>query len=78
MATKLGGYLFKRESDYQAAKDALYNQMYSDYNNSDKIYFYGGYSYGGGGYLIEIYDECSDPRLAGKICSTYNGEPYNR
>jgi hypothetical protein len=75
MATKLGGYLFKRESDYQAAKDALYNQMYSDYNDSDKIYFYGSY---GSGYLIEIYGECSDPRLAGRICSTYNGDPHNR
>lgn len=75
MATKLGGYLFKREADYQAAKDAIYNQMYSDYNDSDKIYFYGSY---GSDYLIEIYSECSDPRLAGKICGTYNGDPYNR
>ena len=75
MATKLGGYLFKRETDYDAAKDAIYKQMYSDYNNSDKIYFYGSY---GSDYLIEIYSDCSDPRLAGQICGTYNGEPYNR
>lgn len=75
MATRLGGYIFKRDVDYEKAKEVLYDQMYGDYNDSDKIYFYGSY---GGEYLIEIYSECSNPRLVGQICSAYNGEPYNR
>lgn len=75
MATKLAGYLFHSSDAYEAAKGSLYNQMYSDYSNSDKIYFYGSY---GSDYLIEIYDECSDATLAGKICRANGGENYNR
>lgn len=73
MSTKLGSYVFKRDVDFEKAKESLYNQMSGDYNNSDKIYFPSSY---GNDYIIEIYSECSNPRLVGQICSTYNGEPY--
>jgi hypothetical protein len=75
MATKLGGYIFSNSDSYEAAKDSLYNQLYSDYRDSDKIYFYGSY---GSDYLIEIYSDCSDAQLAGQICRTFGGKPYNR
>lgn len=75
MATRIGGYLFKREGDFEAAKGAIYNQIYEDYYDSNRISFYGSY---GDGYLIEIYNECSNPKLVGQICSSYGGEPYNK
>jgi len=74
MATKLGSYIFSSEESYEAAKNSIRDQMYQDYNSSDKIYFYGRY---GSDYLIEIYSDCSDSQLAGQICRTYGGKPYN-
>jgi hypothetical protein len=75
MATKLAGYLFHSDDAYEAAKGILYNQMYSDCNNPDKIYFYDNY---GSDHLIEIYSECSDTALAEEICNANGGESYSR
>ena len=39
MADRRSTYVFDREQDYEDAKNHLYHEMYSDYNNSDCIYF---------------------------------------
>lgn len=54
MATKRSTYLFSNEEDFNQAKKHLYHLMYEDYNDSDKIYFYGSW-----GSCYEFnWDEC--------------------
>ena len=62
MADRRSTYVFDREEDYNDCRDHLWREMYSDYNDSDCIYFYGWW---GGEYRIDIMSECSDaPRVA--------------
>lgn len=82
MATRRSTYLLHREEDFQDVKDHLYREMYSDYNDSDKIYFYG---YWGSCsrfdwdqcYKIEIWSDCSDPVKAASIIKEHGGRYYD-
>lgn len=70
MADRRSTYVFERESDYEDAKNHLYDKMYSDYYDSDKIYFEGYY---GGVYEISIMEDCSDPERVASICREHRG-----
>ncbi|MBQ3605667.1 MAG: hypothetical protein II990_05375 [Muribaculaceae bacterium] len=82
MATRRSTYLFRSESDYNDLKDHIYRVMYSDYNDSDKIYFYG---YWGSCskfdwdecYRIDIYSDCSDVELAVSLIREHGGRYYD-
>lgn len=69
MATRIGVFYFKEESDYNNAKDDIYNQMYSDYGYP-KVEIVGYY---GGEYRIDVWDECSDDTKAFSICRRHRG-----
>ena len=75
MVRKIGSYKFSNEIDYNAAKDEIYYRMCSDYNNFNKIYFHENYD---SDYLIDVYNECTDPCLVEQICLVCRGEPYNK
>lgn len=82
MATRRSSYLFYREEDYQDVKDHLYREMYSDYNDSNKIYFYGYYGNCSRFdwdqcYKIEIWSDCSDPIKAASIIKEHGGRYYD-
>jgi len=68
-------YVFKTESDYDEARDHLYHEMYSDYNNSDCLYFYG--SWGSDCWRIDIYSDCSDAPKAADIMREHRGKYYS-
>ncbi len=70
MTARRSTYFFPTEKDYQKAKDHLYNKMYQDYQNSDKLYFEGRY---GDEYVISIMEYCSNPELAASLCREHNG-----
>lgn len=82
MATKRSTYVFKNEEDFQDAKNHLYRELYHDYNDSDKLYFYG---YWGSChrfdwedcYKIEIWSDCSNPILAASIIKEHGGRYYD-
>lgn len=82
MAERRSTYLFQQESDYNDARDHIYRQMYGDYNDSNKIYFYG---YWGSCakfdwdtcYRIDIYDDCSDAGKAADIFREHRGRFYD-
>ncbi len=71
MARRRSTYFFPTEYDYEKAKQHLYDKMYQDYHDSDKLYFEGRY---GDEYVISIMEYCSDPRYAASICGEHNGE----
>lgn len=75
MANRRSTYVFDRESDYDDAKDHLYREMYSDYNDSDCIYFYG--SWGSDYWRIDIYSECSDAPRVADIIREHRGKYYD-
>lgn len=74
-------YVFPTEEDYNDAKDHIYQKMYHDYYDSDKIYFIG---YWGSCsrfdwdqcWCIRIEDDCSDPELAASIFREHRGRYY--
>lgn len=78
MAERRSTYVFPNESDYEDARDHIYREMYSDYNDSDRIYFYG---YWGSCskfdwercYRIDIYSDCSDAPHAADIFREHRG-----
>jgi hypothetical protein len=74
MATKLAEYKFTNEAEFEGVKGRIFKELCSDYNYWTKIEF-SVFSYGEG--FVRIYDECSNPSLAGQICRTFGGVPYN-
>lgn len=78
MAERRSTYVFPDVSDYEDAKDHIYREMYSDYNDDNKIYFYG---YVGSCskfgwercYRIDIYSDCSDAPRAADIFREHRG-----
>lgn len=70
MAARRSTYFFPTERDYEQAKDHLYDNMYQDYQNSDKLYFEGRY---GDEYVISIMEYCSDPEMAASLCREHRG-----
>lgn len=70
MAKRRSTYFFPTEKDYEDAKNHLYDKMYQDYQNPDKLYFEGYY---GGEYVISIMEYCSDPELAASLCREHRG-----
>ncbi len=82
MATKRSTYLFQSEADYEEVKEHLYRAMYSDYYDSNKIYFYG--SWGSCSkfdwdicYRLDIYSDCTDPERVASICREHRGRWYD-
>lgn len=74
MSEKRSTYFFSNREDYDEARDHLYRLMYSDYNDSDKIYFYGSW---GSEYRIDIYSDCSDPVKVASIIKEHGGKFYD-
>ncbi len=70
MAKRRSTYFFPSEQHYEDAKNHLYDKMYQDYQNSDKLYFEGRY---GDEYVISIMEYCSDPELAASLCREHRG-----
>lgn len=71
MASKIASYYFKDYEGWDAATRALYREVGS--SDNDSFYTYNSdYT----GYYIKIWDNCSDPRLAGQICKANGGESY--
>lgn len=75
MADRRSTYVFDRESDYEDAKNHLYHAMYSDYNSSDCVYFYG--SWGSDCWRIDIYSDCSDAPRVADILREHRGKYYD-
>ncbi|MDH6357797.1 hypothetical protein [Parabacteroides sp. PF5-9] len=82
MSQRRSTYVFPSESDYNDAKDHIYRQMYGDYSDSNKIYFYG--SWGSCSqfdwdtcYRIDIYSDCSDAVQAADIFREHRGRFYD-
>lgn len=73
MATRRSTYVLRTEEDFQDVKDHLYREMYGDYYDSSKIYFYGRW---GDCYKIEIWSDCSDPIKAASIIKEHGGKYY--
>ncbi len=49
--------------------------MYSDYNSSDCVYFYG--SWGSDCWRIDIYSDCSDAPRVADILREHRGKYYD-
>ena len=82
MAERRSTYLIENEQDYNDARDHLYREMYSDWNNSNSIYFYGYWSscsrFGWDTcYRIDIYSECSDATRVADIIREHRGRYYD-
>ena len=75
MAELRSVYLFEREEDYNEAVDHLRREMYDDYNNDDRLRFW-GYTSGNSAYRIDIYSECSDAPRAADIIREHRGRYY--
>ncbi|MEE0974876.1 MAG: hypothetical protein UH853_04095 [Muribaculaceae bacterium] len=81
MAYKRSTYVFPTEEAYENARNHIYNLMYNDYNDSDKIYWYG---YWGSCskfdwdqcYRADIYSDCDDPEKAASIFREHGGRFY--
>ena len=81
MAERRSTYLFHYEQDFETAKNHLYREMYDDYNDSNRIYFYGFWGSCSQFdwdqcYRVDIYDECSDPLRASSILREHDGKYY--
>lgn len=82
MANKRSTYLFSNEGDFQRAKDHIYRMMHDDYDDPNKIYFYG---YWGACsdlewpkcYRVDIYSNCTNPELAASIFREHRGRFYD-
>lgn len=82
MATRRSTYVVRREEDYEDIKNHIYREMYYDYADSNKVYFYG---YWGTCsrfdwdtcYKIEIWSDCSDPELVASIIREHGGRYYD-
>ena len=75
MAERRSTYVFDREDDYEDARDHLYRAMYSDYNDSDCVYFYG--SWGSDCWRSDIYSDCSDAPRVADILREHRGKYYD-
>ena len=75
MADRRSTYVFDREQDYEDAKNHLYHEMYSDYNDSGCIDFYG--SWGSDCWRIDIYSDCSDAPHVADILREHRGKYYD-
>jgi hypothetical protein len=81
MADRRSTYVFPTEEDYNNVRDHIYNQMRSDYYDSNKVYFYG---YWGSCakfdwsvcYRIDIYSDCSDTGKVADIFREHRGKFY--
>ena len=76
-------YVFRTESDYDEARDHLYREMYSDYNNSDCLYcrgYWGSCSQFNWEqcWRIDIYSDCSDAPRAADIMREHGGKYYKQ
>jgi hypothetical protein len=70
MATKIAEYKFTDYNGWSAAKNRLYDALGgSNYNDSIT-------NSGSNPYWITIYDNCNDPKAAGKICNANGGDIY--
>ena len=74
--------MFQTEQDYEDAKNHLYREMYSDYSNSDKIWFRGYDGYCSRfdwekSWRIEIWSDCSDSIKAADIIREHRGRYYD-
>jgi len=81
MAEKRSTYVFPSEALYNEARDHIYRQMYSDYNDSSKIYFCGAWGACSKFnwdicYRIDIYSDCSDAVKAADIFREHGGKYY--
>ena len=81
MAERRSTYLFPSETLYNEVRDHLYRQMYSDYNDSSKVYFAGHYGSCSkfnwdDSYRIDIYSDCSDPAKVADIFREHGGRYY--
>jgi len=81
MAERRSTYLFPSEELYNAARDHIYHQMYSDYNNSYSIYFSGRWGSCSkfnwdNCYCIEIWSDCSDAAKAADIFREHGGKYF--
>lgn len=70
MSERRSTYVFDEEEDYEMVKEVLYDRMRSDYDDSDKLFFYG---YWGGQYRVDIYSGCSNPEKAASYCREHGG-----
>ncbi len=70
MAKRRSTYFFPSEESYENAKNHLYDKMYQDYHDSDKLYFEGRY---GDEYVISIMEYCSNPKFAASLCHEHGG-----
>lgn len=81
MATRRSTYVVRDEQDFEDIRSHIYREMYDDYYDSNKIYFYG---YWGSCsrfdwdqcYKIEIWSDCSDPIMAASIIKEHGGRYY--
>ena len=71
MSYRTSSYIFKSEKQYETAREQLYNMMYQDWRDPDKLYFDGWI--GGGEYQISIMDGCSNPVDAARYCREQGG-----
>ena len=65
-------YYFDTWEDYDAAGTHISQLLPGEYNNG--VYFE---SIGGETFKAEIYDNCSDPRLAASIIQEHGGKFYS-
>ena len=82
MAERRSTYVFPTENDYDNARDHIYRQMYSDYGDSNKIYFYGFWGSCSrfdwdSCYRIDIYSDCTDAVKAADIFREHRGRFYD-
>lgn len=75
MAERRSTYVFDREQDYEDARNHLWREMYSDYNDYNCIYFYG--SWGSDCWRIDIYSNCSDAPCVADIIREHRGKYYD-
>jgi hypothetical protein len=68
---KIAEYKFTDYDLFQSAKSRLYDELGSK-NYGESIRYEGSNPY-----WITIYDDCSDPGVASKICRGNGGEPYS-
>lgn len=82
MSTRRSTYLFPTENDYNDARDHIYREMYADYNDSCKLYFYGNWGSCSKFdwdvcYRVDIYSDCTDPERAASIFREHRGRYYD-
>ena len=82
MADRRSTYVFNKAEDYEDARNHLYREMNSDYNDSNCIYFYGWWGSCSrfdwdSCYRIDIYSNCSDAPRVANILREHCGRYYD-